>query len=104
MKDKLRKSDVIIRKGGDEFLVICQMPTKEEDYQSSLNNRLKKIMGSCSIGAAYGVAVYQADTDNNDIENTITRADQQMYNHKKKTKSPYIYHKVSKAYKKIFSK
>ena len=75
-----REEDILVRWGGEEFIFILKVQCKE-DLQKALNN-LRKIIASedfptigtqtCSMGAS----LYRGDED---IEKTIKRADEALY-------------------------
>lgn len=104
LKSKLRKNDVILRIGGDEFIVICVTPKNNPENEAGLRARIGKIMSECPVSAAYGSAVFNSEMDNDSLENTKARADKQMYVHKKEIKTPFIFRKVGLAYRKVAGK
>lgn len=104
LKSKLRKNDVILRIGGDEFIVICVTPKNNPENEAGLRARVEKIMSECPVSAAYGSAVFNSEMDNDSLENTKARADKQMYVHKKEIKTPFIFRKVGLAYRKVAGK
>lgn len=104
LKSKLRKNDVILRIGGDEFMVICITPKNNPENEVGLRTRIEKIMSECPVSAAYGSAVFNSEIDNDNLENTKARADEQMYVHKKEIKTPFIFRKVGLAYRKVAGK
>jgi len=80
LKTNLRKTDVVGRWGGEEFMIICT----ETDYQGiqSLSQILKKKISSNifnineQITASFGASLYQK---NEDINKLIKRADDALY-------------------------
>ncbi len=83
MKNFLRKSDVVGRIGGDEFVVIAYKTTKEDAYH--LAKRIVEIIeepistGSYEhfISANIGISEFPADGE--DFEKLIHKADEAMY-------------------------
>lgn len=104
LRKKLRKSDVIIRNGGDEFMAICLAANNDNKFESGLQSRVDNIMSNCPVSVAYGVAIFRSEIDDNNIDSTKTRADKQMYEHKKETKILPIYRKIGAVYKKVAGK
>lgn len=103
-RKNMRKSDVIVRKGGDEFVAICLACNNEKKFEIGLKTRVDRIMSNCPVSVAYGVAVFRAEIDGKDIENTKARADEQMYENKKEIKILPIYRKIGAVYKKVVGK
>lgn len=104
LRQKLRKSDVVIRKGGDEFVAICLAAIGDRKFEAGLQTRVERIMATCPVSTAYGLAIYRSEIDGADIENTKARADEQMYSHKKSVKAPQIYRKIGAVYRKVVRK
>jgi len=95
LKDNFRKDDTVVRIGGDEFIVICHNHNGYNDFQNILSEQLEesksKQLEECqsdkpSIDFAFGVAIYNTETDLSDLEKTMKRADQIMYKRKLGTK------------------
>ncbi|PAB59932.1 GGDEF domain-containing protein [Anaeromicrobium sediminis] len=94
IKGALRKSDLIARFGGDEFLVILEdMPKIEiansvaeriiEELQTPIIVKEKKIKITCSIG------IGMFPEHGNDMESIINYADKAMYEAKRLGKNTY---------------
>ncbi len=97
MTDLLRKSDVIARVGGDEFIVILPEIKSIEDSQLIAKKLIKSIEQAIAtlladiqtinvyFGASIGISVYPDDAG--DIEQLISVADKSMYKVKRKKKA-----------------
>jgi len=86
IKENFRKSDVVARIGGDEFLVIavnCDEGAILEKL-SSLRKLLERKFENYGISMSFGLAT--APDDSTDIAELIKIADKRMYNCKKRKK------------------
>ncbi|WOE70791.1 GGDEF domain-containing protein [Hydrogenimonas thermophila] len=88
LKNSFRDHDVIIRYGGDEFIVLAQLNRVEiSDLNSvlmSLKERIEENFKKYGISISYGMAIYPLETDN--LKDLIHLADQRMYEQKKAKK------------------
>ncbi len=88
LKNSFRDHDVIIRYGGDEFIVLAQLNRVEvSDLNSvlmSLKERVEENFKKYGISISYGMAIYPLETDN--LKDLIQLADQRMYEQKKAKK------------------
>jgi diguanylate cyclase (GGDEF)-like protein len=92
MKDLLRENDIIVRFGGDEFIVLLP-DTNQENTINVANKLLEKINEiRCpfkdefvSITVSIGTAEYNKNDEN--IESIIRRADESLYTSKHKGKN-----------------
>jgi len=88
----LRESDTICRMGGDEFLLI--LPDCDEQHADKILIRIEELIESrnnkkdlpFTISISRGLAEKSPDTGLKDTEELITRADQKMYENKRKFK------------------
>ncbi|MDR9467092.1 diguanylate cyclase domain-containing protein [Marinospirillum sp.] len=85
LQDSTRKTDLVGRWGGEEFLIICPQTSQEEAQQlaEKLRNQLASHFFTLPISqtASFGVASHQTgDTQ----DNLILRADQALYRAKEK--------------------
>jgi diguanylate cyclase (GGDEF)-like protein len=98
-KSGLRKSDVVIRWGGDEFLIVCHNDENDEEFENNLNDRLEALRKKLEEGIylekeglilkasfSFGVAVYRKGLDSG-LVGTEARADKNMYKDKKENRS-----------------
>jgi diguanylate cyclase (GGDEF)-like protein len=89
--DTFRESDVVARVGGDEFVVLAWMAQAEdlEKIRARLqtSHRMTAPGGDVySVGMSIGYAVHDPQVEG-DLLELISRADTQMYQHKKGRKS-----------------
>lgn len=88
LKNSFRDHDVIIRYGGDEFIVLAQLNRVEiSDLNSvlmSLKERVEENFKKYGISISYGMAINPLETDN--LKGLIHLADQRMYKQKKDKK------------------
>jgi len=91
LKNSVRKSDVVSRIGGDEFLIIFPDSDKEQAknvVERVINNFKKPIQVenmSFDVKANFGLAVYPDDAQT--IDELISMVDKAMYKAKNKGKS-----------------
>lgn len=87
MSESLRKSDMVSRVGGDEFLIIlpeCKESNAEKIW-SNIKDKLKtEKIGCCKTAIVISHGVYEIDgeKDSLNIEEIIEIADKKMYNEK----------------------
>lgn len=76
IKDSVRDKDLVIRKGGDEFVVIIEDYSNFEELNDKLSQRLKskQILGPTF---SFGIVQYDESQDSSLID-TIQRADDKM--------------------------
>jgi len=88
LKNSFRDHDLIIRYGGDEFIVLAQLNRVEiSDLNSvliSLKERVEENFKKYGISISYGMAINPLETDN--LKDLIHLADQRMYKQKKDKK------------------
>lgn len=88
IKNLNRKSDLLIRWGGDEFVLLCYKTTKVEAYQ--LSNRLREkiqeheFSNGISITASFGVIALEYEKD---LKEQINQVDKNMYKSKETGKN-----------------
>jgi len=95
LKSSFRKDDLVVRLGGDEFLIICHNDGNDPDFSVNLpkkvtekltKNLLKEKNKKNSLSLAFGIAVYDKNQDFSNLDKTKDRADLQMYRNKKEMK------------------
>lgn len=92
LKDTFRTSDIVARLGGDEFVVLAAIGADETGasvttrLQEEFNarNRLQKRPYNLSV--SIGTAVAEVD-DWSSVETLMSRADKEMYTHKRQRRS-----------------
>lgn len=97
LKNVLRKDDILIRFGGDEFLVF--IPYNKIDEVLIVIDRLKKAIKEkilintkeINIDSSIGVSVYPVDSE--DLNDLIKYADMAMYEAKRKGKGNFEFYK-----------
>lgn len=92
--DRIRKSDVISRFGGDEFTLLLY--DMKEDYLDSFLKRLFSAfkmpvkIGNTEISVSANVGVARFPEDGTNLEELLKMADSRMYE-AKKMKIPYVF-------------
>ncbi|MEK7792484.1 MAG: GGDEF domain-containing protein, partial [Pseudomonadota bacterium] len=98
MQLTVRKEDILVRMGGDEFIITLLIKDGNRDEIDQVVNKLQKQFTaeievgsdrSVTIGASIGVALFPQD--GGDIETLIAHADIDMYQIKKNRKTAYSY-------------
>ena len=82
MRDNVRNNDILARLGGDEFTIL----SIENDHSGaeSLVNRITQAFEKAKISASIGLAMRHPTFG---LSAAIREADQQMYTHKRLSKS-----------------
>lgn len=98
MQLTVRKEDILVRMGGDEFIITYLIKDGNRDEIDQVVNKLQKQFTakidvgsdrSVTIGASIGVALFPQDGE--DIETLIAHADINMYQIKKDRKMAHPY-------------
>ena len=86
LKESFRKSDFIIRFGGDEFIILLNLQNIDisniKKIIDSLRKRVEEKLKKYSLSFSYGVAIYPKDGEN--LYTLLKKADMKMYEEKKK--------------------
>jgi diguanylate cyclase (GGDEF)-like protein len=90
LKSKFRAEDIVVRIGGDEFIVICRNDSGDEDFENNLRTRADEIISHSPVSVAYGITVYDKYRDNSPdlddsekgFEHTKNLAGFEMHKHK----------------------
>ncbi|NTS77267.1 diguanylate cyclase [Catenovulum sp. SM1970] len=87
LKAHLRKTDIIARVGGDEFVLLLQEKTEQQSFLLKLNHIIEQPVlyqnRQLSVSASIGFAYY--DQDGKDLDTLLDVADKRMYQNKKIT-------------------
>jgi len=83
LRSLFRRCDIIIRIGGDEFVIVCDnhenIENFEENFRNSINDKLRK---KEIANLALGIAAFNVNLDTC-VDDTIGRADAIMYENKR---------------------
>ncbi|GEM_PF-1327423 len=90
LKESVRSQDVIVRYGGDEFLVVMA-GTAEAEAEAAMERLLQKFhawdpgLGDHKISISFGVAAWHPDSEES-LESVLERADEFLY-HKRRERA-----------------
>tara|TARA_R110001583_G_scaffold43015_6_gene136740 strand:- start:4265 stop:6820 length:2556 start_codon:yes stop_codon:yes gene_type:complete len=97
LKNNLRKSDVVARFGGDEFIIFFEKSQNALNYEHAIdniikttNNEFQTTKGMLSCSASMGIALFPNDSDNS--ADLLRNADTAMYVAKKQGKGHFAYY------------
>ncbi|WP_455755968.1 diguanylate cyclase [Sulfurimonas sp.] len=98
LEDVVRKSDIVVRFGGEEFVILLQNIDLEKGYaiaeklRIAVENLEVKSFDNQSIKftSSFGVAQFSETLDNDSLEQTLSRADEALYKAKKSGKNKVI--------------
>lgn len=83
LRSLFRRCDIIIRIGGDEFVVVCDNHENIEKFEESLRNSINdKLRKKKIANLALGIAAFNVKLDTC-VDDTIGRADKIMYEDKR---------------------
>lgn len=87
LKNSFRKEDIVVRLGGDEFLIICRNYGDDPNFKENLSLKItKRLTEKPPVNFSFGIAVYNKDQDLLSLNQTKNRADSLMYKNKGKIK------------------
>ena len=82
----VRKSDIVSRFGGEEFVILLYDISKENtlNIAETIRKNVEKLViksdeGDLKFTISIGVAIYDEKEDNENIDKTLTRADHALY-------------------------
>ena len=85
LENSFRDQDIVVRYGGDEFIVLTQLNRIEltdlNKVLNALRGRIEENFKKYGISISYGMAIYPLETDN--LKDLIRIADERMYDQKK---------------------
>ena len=88
LRDIFRKYDIIVRYGGDEFIILIEDLNYDEkaikNLLENMVNRIEENLKKFKISASYGMAIAPKEVDN--LKDLIFLADERMYKQKIKRK------------------
>jgi len=87
LKKSFRNYDIIVRYGGDEFIVLLKIPKEKfnlEKILNSIDERIKNKLNKYNISLSFGIATTQESFD---LEKLIELADERMYKDKRRKKA-----------------
>jgi len=91
LKESFRKSDFIIRFGGDEFIVLINLQNNHisniKKIIDSLRKKVEEKLSIYNLSFSYGVAIYPQD--GKDLSTLLEKADIRMYEEKKKRRQHF---------------
>lgn len=88
LKSNFRKDDLVIRLGGDEFIIICRNYDNSSNFEEKILHKItEKLTNNPNQNLAFGVAVYDKNQDFSNLDKTKDRADTQMYQNKREMKA-----------------
>jgi diguanylate cyclase (GGDEF)-like protein len=91
-QESLRKYDVIVRYGGDEFIIFLEEKSYDEAFVKTMLEkvvqRIEESLLKFTISASYGCSV--APQESQDLKELISIADEKMYAHKREKKAARV--------------
>jgi len=87
LKKSFRSYDILVRYGGDEFIVLLKIPKEKfnlENILNSINKRIKNRFKKYNISLSFGITTTEESFD---LEKLIELADERMYEDKKRKKA-----------------
>lgn len=90
LKSEFRKTDIVSRFGGDEFLILMLDITDLESLRGKLRKLLRLRLDDLVFTNSVGVALYPQDAE--DFDGLFKKADQALYRAKKSKESIVFFH------------
>ena len=88
LEELMRKSDIVARFGGEEFVILLQDCCIDDDNINNIAEKIRKdiedlrintSMGEIKFTISLGVAQFDEQKDQNNLEHTLSRADHALY-------------------------
>lgn len=97
LRSSFRKSDILARYGGDEFIIFVLDVPSREFIQKKCDALLGKVHGEMELECSIGVALISAGNGQDHFMTLISQADQALYEAKQKGKNQWcMYEEESK--------
>jgi len=98
----LRKSDIVARFGGDEFVILVS-DLEDLLYTQTIAGKIIELFiqdfkigeSHCTLGSSIGISIYP--DDDRDIEGLLIKADKAMYSAKLSGKNTFMYYESSRS-------
>ncbi|MDI6850816.1 MAG: diguanylate cyclase [bacterium] len=102
LKNTLRESDIIVRYGGDEFIIL--LPSTSLESAENVASRIIKNLFDQNIKISCSIGIVEIPTHGSEPEILVEKADKAMYKAKQKGKGRFFTYLEETLYPKIPSK